>query len=105
MLNLGLLLYADDIILLANSEESLQNSLNVLADYSARWKLTVNTTKTKIMVFRKGGRLPNNLSFKYNDSNIEIVSKFKYLGIVFTSGGSFNETDKMLSGQALIAFF
>ena len=105
MLNLGLLLYADDIILLANSAESLQNSLNVLADYCLRWKLTVNTTKTKIMVFRKGGRLPSNLRFQYYDSNIEIVSKFKYLGIVFTSGGSFNETDKMLSGQAFKAVF
>ena len=33
MLNLYLLLYADDIILLANSAENLQNSLNVLEDY------------------------------------------------------------------------
>ena len=63
MLNLCLLLYADDIILLANSADNLQNSLNVLADYCTRWKLTVNTAKTKIMVFRKGGRLPNNLRF------------------------------------------
>ena len=105
MLNLCLLLYADDIILLANSAENLQNSLNVLADYCTRWKLTVNTAKTKIMVFRKGGRLPNNLRFQYKDSCIEIVSKFKYLGIVFTSGGSFNETEKTLAGQALKAIF
>ena len=105
MLNLCLLLYADDIILLANSAENLQNSLNVLADYCTRWKLTVNTTKTKVMVFRKGGRLSNKLRFLYQNSDIEIVSKFKYLGIVFTSGGSFSEADKTLSGQSLKAIF
>ena len=44
MLNLCLLLYANDIILLANSAENLQNSLNVSADYCTRWKLTVNAT-------------------------------------------------------------
>ena len=61
--------------------------------------------KTKIMVIRKEGMLPNNLRSQYKDSCIEIVSKFKYLGIVFTSGGSFNETEKTLAGQALKAIF
>lgn len=104
-LKLFLLLYADDIILFAKSAHELQNSLNVLADYCDRWKLTVNVKKTKVMVFQKGGRLPQNLSFKYKSEEIEIVSKFKYLGILFTSGGSFNETDRMLAGQALKAIF
>jgi len=32
------------------------------------------------MVFRKGGRLPENFTFFYNDIQFEIVSKFNYLG-------------------------
>ena len=39
------------------------------------------------------------------EKNIEIVSKFCYLGIVYTSGGSSFETQKTLSGQALKAIF
>ena len=70
-----------------------------------RWKLIVNTNKTQIMVFRKGGRLPNNLNFVYNNNNIEIVNTFSYLGVVFTSGGTSFETQKTLSGQALKAVF
>ena len=62
------------------------------------WKLTVNTDKTKIMIFRKRGNLPRNLSFSYEGNNIEIVGKFVYLGITFTTRGSFNETHKTLSG-------
>ena len=104
-LNLAILLYADDIILFAKSAKALQNSLNVLEEYCLRWKLTVNTDKTKIMVFSKGGRVPGNLVFKYSNKVLEIVKQFKYLGCVFTSGGSFNEMEKTMAGQALKAIF
>ena len=43
------------------------------------------------MIFRKEGRLPNNSSFHYNDIAIEIVTKFNYLGVVFTTDGSFSD--------------
>lgn len=104
-LKLCILLYADDIVLFANSAEDLQKSLNVLADYCLRWKLVVNTEKTKIMVFRKAGNLRQNLRFFYNGTQIEIVKKYKYLGVMFTSGGAFNVHDKMASGQALKAIY
>ena len=100
-----LLLYADDIILFANSAEELQNKLNALKDYCYRWKLTVNTDKTKIIVFRKGGILPRNLIFYYGDQIINIVSKFSYLGVVFSSGGSFSNCQSTLAGQAQKAIF
>ena len=103
--NIYLLLYADDIILFGKTTDELQRALTILEEYCNRWKLTVNTSKTKIMIFRKGGRLPNNLNFLYKNSQIEIVKKFCYLGVVFTAGGSSFETQKTLSGQALKAIF
>ena len=72
---LFLLLYADDIVIFANSAEQLQESLNILSDYCSRWKLTVNVAKTKVIVFRKGGILPRNLAFYYNGQQLEIVKK------------------------------
>ena len=53
-LQLVFLLYADDIVVFAESAESLelQNSLNILEGYCDRWKLTVNSTKTKVIIFR-----------------------------------------------------
>ena len=57
------------------------------------------------MVFRKGDSLPRNMNFTYDGKNIETVSKFVYSGITFSNGGSFNETHKTLSGQALKATF
>lgn len=55
IINLYSLLYADDIILFGKNPENLQNALTVLEEYCKRWKLTVNTDKTKVVVFRKGG--------------------------------------------------
>ena len=89
----------------ADSPESLQTSLNILEEYSNKWKLTVNTEKTKVMIFGNGGRIPNNINFKYANKNLEIVKHFKYLGCVFTSGGAFNVMEKTLSDQALKAIF
>ena len=85
---LCLLLYADDAIMLAPSRESLQDGLNILHDYCDRWKLTVNTDKSKVMIFRKGGRLSKLDKWYYGDEELEIVKEFTYLGIVFSTTGS-----------------
>ena len=100
-----MLLYADDIAILATSAEELQKCLDVLENYCDTWKLKVNVNKTKVMVFRKGGKTPNNLAFTYDGKNLEIVKRFNYLGVVFTSGGSLTEAQKTLAGQALKAVF
>ena len=87
MLKLFILLYADDIVIFSETPEDMQSSLNILHNYCNKWKLKVNIGKTKIMVFRKGGILSRNLKFYFNNIELEIVNKYSYLGIVFTSGG------------------
>ena len=54
LLNLFLILYADDTVILSNSAEGLQHALNQLKIYCNQWKLKVNPNKTKIAIF--GGR-------------------------------------------------
>ena len=71
-----LLLYTDDIVLFGKSPENLQKSLNILEEYCERWKLTINTMQTKIVVFRKGCNLPEKLHFIYKREHIEIVNIF-----------------------------
>ena len=56
VLRLHALLYADDTVLFANSAESLQKSLNILSRYSRLWKLKVNVSETKIVIFSKNGK-------------------------------------------------
>ena len=99
-MKLFLLLYADDMTIFSETAEGWQVGLDILEKYCDRWKLTVNTEKTKMMVFRKGGILPRNLKFYYKTNELEIVGSFSYLGIVFTTGGSFSCAQTTLAGQA-----
>ena len=105
MVKIFMLLYADDIVVFANTPEELQRGLNMLNEYCKRWKLTINVAKTKVLVFRKGGILPRNIAFTYNGAPLGIVKSFKYLGIVFTVGGSFSEAQNTLAWQAQKAIF
>ena len=91
-------LYADDVVLLAENELDVQNYLDALYEYSMKWRLCVYIEK-KIFIFHKGGSLSNNLDFKYGNYLIEIVRRFSYLGVVFTTGGSFTDLQKTLVGQ------
>ena len=77
-----LILCADDIVVFANSSSELQKSLDLLFDYCQRLKLVIDTSKTKLGFFRKGGRLPQSLNLYYNNNLIETMYNFSYLGIV-----------------------
>lgn len=81
-----LLLYADDLIILASSSVDLKRKLQILEEYCRLNGLTVNIDKTKVVVFRRGGPLPlRNHDFVLNGSPVEIVPKYTYLGTVFSS--------------------
>ena len=54
----------------AKDKDNLQISLNILENYCIRWKLKVNTQKTKLTVFRKGGRLQDNIPFYYDGKEL-----------------------------------
>ena len=49
---LSILLYADDIVLIAPDADSLQLILNKLHDWCSKWRLSVNSNKTKSVHFR-----------------------------------------------------
>lgn len=102
---LFLILYADDMVIFANNAAELQTSLDLMYEYCNRWKLIVNIDKTKVVIFRKGGRIPNDIEFLYDGKRVDVVNKFNYLGVVFSSGGSFSIAQSTISGQALKAIF
>ena len=57
-IKLLLLLYADDVVIFAESSEILQVEIDKLYEYCDKWKLRLNTEKSKTIVFRKGNRPP-----------------------------------------------
>ncbi len=79
---ISVLLYADDIVLLAENEEALQKMLDALGDWSRNWRLKVNCCKSKIIHFRKKQRPITQCNFTYQNTPIEIVCNYKYLGCI-----------------------
>ena len=47
------LLYADDTIILSETEADMQYALAIFEKYCHHWKLKVNLQKTKIIIFCK----------------------------------------------------
>ena len=104
-LKLLIIMYADDTVLFASSKENLQKCLNGLKQYCDKWKLQINTDKTKIIIFSKQKNNIENINFTIGDENIEIVKEFKYLGVTFTHNGNFNKNLIDLKEQGNRAMF
>lgn len=83
-LNIRLLLYADDIVLISDDVNVLQKMIKKLETYCNYWNLEVNLAKSKIMVFRNGGRLAHHEKWVFNGEEIDIVNEYCYLGMILT---------------------
>ena len=83
-------MYADDTTLLftASDPTTLQFNMNESLPKIASWfntnQLTLNTKKTKFMIFGTRNLLRNysNISINYDNTVIERVEKFQYLGVI-----------------------
>ncbi|XP_053379986.1 uncharacterized protein LOC128548636 [Mercenaria mercenaria] len=102
-LKLFILLYADDTVIVSETRNDLQQALNLYEQYCEMWKLTLNTSKTKILIFSRGRRSQHNFHFK-NDI-LEVVDEYKYLGVLFSRSGSFFKAKKHIAKQGTKAMY
>lgn len=103
-LNIRVLKYADDIVLLADDVKVLQEMIKRLQNYCEEWNMTVNTNKSKIMVFRNGGRLSAREAWTFKEEEVEIVNTYTYLGVVLTPQLSFTPhiTERLIKAKTSI---
>lgn len=94
--NISLLLYADDIVCIAKSEEDLQCILNKVRDWCRRWRVLINTEKSIVHPFLIG----TDRSLIFNSELVEImehVDSFKYLGVTFHTSHDFTTNAELLA--------
>ena len=79
-------LYADDIVLLAPDEESLQVLTKTVEKWCKRWRMSLNITKTKIVHFRKKikSKPRSKYNFIFSNDKIQYTEHYKYLGLILT---------------------
>ena len=74
---ISLLLYADNIVILAESEFDLQLMLNCLLAWCQKWRFSVNDAKSKIIHFRGMKKAITQFEFKIGTKPLKVVSKYK----------------------------
>ena len=91
--SLNSLIWADDLLILSETENGLNTMLRNLMSYTEENSMQVNLDKTKCMIFNKTGRLIRR-TFYFGDAKLEMVNEYKYLGFLVTP--SFNITRALL---------
>ena len=85
-----LLLYADDLVVLAESCEELQRALDAIGAWGARWRFSFGIGPDKTAVLVVGCRSPN-FNFTLQGSQMPVVSEYRYLGVIFQSSQEWNK--------------
>ena len=95
-----LLLYADDLVLLATTEGELQLMLNLLDSFTRDNDLTVNLAKTAVVSFTRARNMPV-VSVTFQQAPVQQLQTYKYLGIIFhwRSGIKHGAHDRILAAR------
>ena len=98
------LMYADDLIILSETPDGLQTSLDILSQYCSLWKLEISETKTKIIIFENRKEHCKTI-FKLGKYQLERVYEYKYLGVVMSYNGNLTPAKVDLSIRSQKAYF
>ena len=85
------------MVLLAETEQDLQEMLTTLGNWCSKWELNINCDKTKVLHYRTPSTPRTAFNFTCMNNDIQCVDKNKYLGICFTE---FLDMDFMISEVA-----
>ena len=77
--------FADDIDLMAGSNQELQQLTDRLATSAANYGMEISTEKSKVMV---NGPVDTAMDIRMSGAQLEEVDKFKYLGAYLTTDGT-----------------
>ena len=100
LIQILIMLFADDVVLLSYTVIGLQQQLNILRDTAKKLGLVVNLQKSNVVVFRNGGHIAAREKWFYDGMKLEIVNQFKYLGVIFSTGLTFSYAHEDMANRA-----
>ena len=98
--NISILLYADDIVLIAENENKLQAMIDHMYQWCHKWKLKLNIEKSNIIHFRPRRKVRTDFEFHFGIRPLHIVDSYKYLGILLDEHLTYENCAKVLSDSA-----
>jgi len=91
----GALMYADDLVLLADSPGELQLMMDVITDYAKKWRFQINESKTKVMAMCERHATSQQRKHNWGDTwncggkIIRMTEYYVYLGVTIKSDMDF----------------
>ena len=61
--------------MMSNSAEGLQTCIDNLEEYCKKWHLSINTAKSKIIIFNESGKILRDYNFVLKNRKMEIVQR------------------------------
>jgi hypothetical protein len=95
------LLFADDLAAGTTTSIGMLRAINSIKEYCEEWKLKTNTSKTKIVIFKKGENYEN---MKIGGEEIDIANEIKYLGITVDGRGKWEKEKRQVGIRGKTAF-
>ena len=100
------LLFADDLMLLSPITEGLQQHLDIRHRFCQTWALTLNLSKTKIMMFQtRSSCQDHGDKFLLDTVALEHTKNYTYLGLNISTTGNFHKAVSDLRDKARRAFY
>ena len=100
-----MLLYADDLVILAECQEDLQRAFDALGDWAATWHFSFGIGPEKSAVLPVGTR--RQPAFTLQGQPVPCVLSYRYLGVVFQSSRSWQShvSHVIIKGQQRFYLF
>ena len=90
---IALLMYADDIVLFANSITELQTMNRIVSQYAYKYRFKFNGTKSAVMVFNAKPHTRAKVTktvWSLFGERVQVKSQYKYLGVIIDSRNPWN---------------
>lgn len=71
---MSILLYADDIVLMAENERDMQKMLFHTNEWCKKWRMSINEKKTNVVHFRSPPTRISNYQFCFGEKKINYVN-------------------------------
>ena len=80
----NILLFADDVVLISDSEVGLQLLLNITNNWARDWRLRFNMDKTNIVHFRKPSVQCTSFPYTLGSEYVKYADCYRYLGLTIS---------------------
>ena len=81
--SISILMYADDILCIAETESDLQSILSRFVSWCIKWLTNCNLVKTQVIHFRGSKKSRTKFKFRLFNEDLTVVPEYSYMGLVF----------------------